>query len=251
MKKFVLHITFFCCLILVTSCGISEDCFKGNGNQVTQTFLLENFSKIKVYDGVGLVVKEGSNYEVKVVTSDNIIDDLEVRLDGDMLVVKDNSSCNIARDYGQTVVYVTAPNLTEIHSKTEQDIKSDGVLHFPELRLYSIDLSDGAGTGDFYLQLDSNNVYVESNNVSNFYLSGNSENLHVFFAWGNGIFYGENLLIHNLLSLFHRGSNEIIIYPKNILTGEIYSTGNVILKNNPSQIPNVTQYSTGKLINNF
>ena len=131
-------IVFFLLVFLLVSCGISEDCFKGNGNQVTQTFLLENFSKIKVYDGVGLVVKEGSNYEVKVVTSDNIIDDLEVRLDGDMLVVKDNSSCNIARDYGQTTVYVTAPNLTEIHSKTDQDIRSDGVLNYADLKLFSI-----------------------------------------------------------------------------------------------------------------
>ena len=141
MKKFVLHITFFCFLILVTSCGISEDCFKGNGNQITQTFPLENFTKIKVYDGVGLVVKEGPNYEVKVVTSDNIIDDLDVKLNGDMLVVKDNSSCNIARDYGQTTVYLTAPNLTEIHSKTDQEIRSDGVLNYSDLKLFSIDIS--------------------------------------------------------------------------------------------------------------
>ena len=162
----------FLLVFLLVSCGISEDCFKGNGNQVTQTFLLENFSKIKVYDGVGLVVKEGSNYEVKVVTSDNIIDDLEVRLDGDMLVVKDNSTCNIARDYGQTTVYVTAPNLTEIHSKTDQEIRSDGVLNYSDLKLFSIDISDGAGTGDFRLALNSTNFYVESNNVSNFYLTG-------------------------------------------------------------------------------
>ena len=147
-------IVFFLLVFLLVSCGISEDCFKGNGNQVTQTFLLENFSKIKVYDGVGLVVKEGSNYEVKVVTSDNIIDDLEVRLDGDMLVVKDNSSCNIARDYGQTTVYVTIPDGTisplipelELHCKTEQKIQSDGVLHSPIVRLFSIgDDGDGAG----------------------------------------------------------------------------------------------------------
>lgn len=250
MKKFT-YIISLSLLVLVSSCGISEDCFKGNGNAITQSFPLENFTKIKVYEGVGLVIKEGPNYEVIIKTSDNILPNLEVNLEGEMLVVKDNSTCNIARDYGLTTVYVTSPNLTEIHSKTEQDIKSDGVLNYPNLNLYAVDLSDGAGTGDFRLLLNTSNLYVESNNVSNFYLSGNSENLHVFFAWGNGIFYGENLLIHNLLSLFHRGSNEIIIYPKNILTGEIYSTGNVILKNNPSQIPNVTQYSTGKLINNF
>ena len=240
-------IVFFLLVFLLVSCGISEDCFKGNGNQVTQTFLLENFSKIKVYDGVGLVVKEGSNYEVKVVTSDNIIDDLEVRLDGDMLVVKDNSSCNIARDYGQTTVYVTAPNLTEIHSKTDQEIRSDGVLNYSDLKLFSIDISDGAGTGDFRLALNSTNFYVESNNVSNFYLTGQTENLHVFFSWGNGIFYGENL-VANTITFYHRGSNDVILFPINSISGDIYSTGNVVLKNNPIESPNVIQHFTGRLI---
>ena len=182
MKKIVLHIVVFCCMVFATSCGISEDCFKGNGNKVTQTFPLVNFSKIKVYDGVGLVIKEGTNYEVKVITSENILDNLEVKLEGNMLVVKDNSTCNIARDYGQTMVYVTAPNLTEIHSKTDQEIRSDGVLNYSDLKLFSIDISDGAGTGDFRLELNTANLYVESNNVSNFYLFGQSENLHVFFS---------------------------------------------------------------------
>lgn len=229
------------------SCGISEDCFKGNGNSVTQVFPLEGFTKVKVYDGVGLVIKEGPNYEVKVVTNDKILDNIDVSIQDDMLVVKDNSTCNIARDYGQTVVYVTAPNLEEIHSKTEQDIKSDGVLHFPELRLYSIDLSDGAGTGDFYLEVDSNNLYVESNNVSNFYLSGQSENLHVFFSWGNGVFYGENL-IANTLTFYHRGSNDMKLFPIHSITGNIYATGNVVLKNNPIVSPNIIQHYTGRLI---
>ncbi len=242
-------IVFFLLVFLLVSCGISEDCFKGNGNQVTQTFLLENFSKIKVYDGVGLVVKEGSNYEVKVVTSDNIIDDLEVRLDGDMLVVKDNSSCNIARDYGQTTVYVTAPNLTEIHSKTDQEIRSDGVLNYSDLKLFSIDISDGAGTGDFRLALNSTNFYVESNNVSNFYLTGQTENLHVFFSWGNGIFYGENL-VANTITFYHRGSNDVILFPINSISGDIYSTGNVVLKNNPNLPPTVIQHFRGRLIMN-
>ena len=240
-------IVFFLLVFLLVSCGISEDCFKGNGNQVTQTFLLENFSKIKVYDGVGLVVKEGSNYEVKVVTSDNIIDDIDVKLNGDMLVVKDNSTCNIARDYGQTTVYVTAPNLTEIHSKTDQEIRSDGVLNYSDLKLFSIDISDGAGTGDFRLALNSTNFYVESNNVSNFYLTGQTENLHVFFSWGNGIFYGENL-VANTITFYHRGSNDVILFPINSISGDIYSTGNVVLKNNPIESPNVIQHFTGRLI---
>ena len=234
-------------MVLATSCGISEDCFKGNGNQVIQLFPLENFTKIKVYDGVELVIKEGANYEVKVITSENILDNLEVRLQGNMLVVKDNSTCNIARDYGLTTVYVTAPNITEIHSKTDQDIRSDGVLNYSDLKLISIDLSDGAGTGDFRLSLNTINLYVESNNVSNFYLTGQSQNLHVFFSWGNGIFYGENLIV-NIITIYHRGSNNIFLFPINSIEGNIYATGNVVLKNNPIVSPNVIQHFTGRLI---
>jgi hypothetical protein len=247
MKKIVLNIVVCCCMVLATSCGISEDCFKGNGNQVIQLFPLENFTKIKVYDGVGLVIKEGTNYEVKVITSDNILDNLEVKLEGNMLVVKDNSTCNIARDYGLTTVYVTAPNITEIHSKTDQDIRSDGVLNYSDLKLISIDLSDGAGTGDFRLSLNTINLYVESNNVSNFYLTGQSQNLHVFFSWGNGIFYGENLIV-NIITIYHRGSNNIFLFPINSIEGNIYATGNVVLKNNPIVSPNVIQHFTGRLI---
>lgn len=247
MKKIVLNIVVCCCMVLATSCGISEDCFKGNGNQVIQLFPLENFTKIKVYDGVELVIKEGANYEVKVITSENILDNLEVRLQGNMLVVKDNSTCNIARDYGLTTVYVTAPNITEIHSKTDQDIRSDGVLNYSDLKLISIDLSDGAGTGDFRLSLNTINLYVESNNVSNFYLTGQSQNLHVFFSWGNGIFYGENLIV-NIITIYHRGSNNIFLFPINSIEGNIYATGNVVLKNNPIVSPNVIQHFTGRLI---
>jgi hypothetical protein len=212
---------------------------------------LEGFTKVKVYDGVGLVIKEGPNYEVKIVTNDKIIDNIDVAMLGDMLVVKDNSTCNIARGYGQTVVYVTTPNLEEIHSKTEQDIRSDGALNYPELAVFSTDLSDGAGTGDFYLELDSNNVYIESNNISNFYISGRTINLNVFFSWGNGKFKGENFIVTNILNVIHRGSNDMTIFPIYDLSGAIYATGNVILKNNPSNSNTLQAFFTGQIINDF
>ncbi|MCW1146910.1 DUF2807 domain-containing protein [Flavobacterium lacisediminis] len=255
MRKIILHIVTLCCLILVMSCGISEDCFKGNGNQVTQTFPLENFSKIKVYDGVGLVVKEGSNYEVKIKTSENIIDNLDVKLEGNMLVIKDNSSCNIARDYGQTTVYVTIPDGTnlpliqelELHCKTEQKIKSDGILHSPIIRLFSIgDDGDGAGTADFQIAVDNGQLVIESNNVSNFYINGNCTEMLLNFYFGDGRFYGENLQVENI-KLYHRGSNDMFVYPVQKIEGTIFATGNVILKNVPP-IVDVEEVYRGRVI---
>ena len=248
---YILLISF---LFIITSCGISEDCFKGNGKQITQSFPLENFTKIKVYDGVGLVVKEGPNYEVKITTSDNIIDNLDVKLEVDMLVVKDNSSCNIARDYGLTKVYVTVPDGTnfpliqelELHSKTEQKIQSEGILHSTIVRLFSIDLSDGAGTGDFFINVDNSQLVVESNNVSNFYINGHSEELLLNIYFGNGRFYGAALEAENI-SVFHRGSNDMIVYPVQKIEGIISATGNVVLKNVPPVI-DVEEVFRGRLI---
>jgi hypothetical protein len=251
MKKQILYIV----LVLITiSCGISEDCFKGNGNQVTQTFPLEGFSKIKVHDGVGLVIKEGPNYEVKITTSDKIIGDIEVKLEGDMLLVKDHSTCNIARDYGQTTVYVTIPDGTnlpliqelELHCKTEQKIASEGVLHSPIIRLFSIDLSDGAGTGDFHLTIDNGQLVVESNNVSNFYVNGVCGELSLNFYFGNGRFYGKEIQSQNI-KVYHRGSNDMMVYPIQKIEGTIFATGNVVLENVPPII-DVEEVFSGRVI---
>lgn len=235
-------------IFLLISCGLSEDCFKGNGNKITKEFEIKDFTKIKPYSGIGVVLKEGSEYKVILETSDNIIDEIEISKQGDMLVMKDNSTCNLARDYGMTKVYITSPNITEIHSKTEQNIESDGILHFPELNIYSVDLTDGAGTGDFYLGLESDNVYIESNNVSNFYLTGTTINLNVFFSWGNGKFNGSNLRALNSAYVHHRGTNEITVNVITKITGGLYSSGNLRIVRLPIEPLGVIQYFTGHLI---
>lgn len=237
------------------SCGISEDCFKGNGNQITQIFAFEGFTKIKVYDGVGLVVKEGPNYEVKITTSDNIIDNIEVKLQDNMLVIKDNSTCNIARDYGQTTVIITIPDGTvfpliqelELHCKSEQKIQSEGILHSPIVRLFSLgDDGDGAGTGDFYINVDNGQFVVESNNVSNFYINGHSNEMLLNFYFGNGRFYGKDLHVENI-RVYHRGSNDMMVYPIQKIEGTISATGNIILKNVPPVV-DVEELFRGRVI---
>ncbi|WP_445709935.1 GIN domain-containing protein [Flavobacterium sp.] len=259
MKKYI-KIELVLLLFIVTSCGISEDCFKGNGNRVSQSFPLEDFTKVKVYSGVGLVIKEGSNYEVRVETSDNIIDDLDVKLVDDMLIIKDNSTCNITRDYGQTIVYVTIPDgindplITELelYSKTEQKIQSEGTIHSPIVRLFSLgddgDDGDGAGTGDFYILVNNGQFVVESNNVSNFYINGHSDEMLLNFYFGNGRFNGQSFEVEKI-KVFQRGSNDVIVKPIQSIIGAIYATGNVVLENNPPIIE-VQEVFSGRVIYN-
>jgi hypothetical protein len=245
MKKII---TILVCIVTLVSCGLSEDCVKNSGSKESREFDLGTFERVKVNKGIGLVVKQGPEYNVRIEAGKNIFEELEVKLVGDMLVVEDLSTCNWTRDYGEITVFVTAPYLIELHSKTEQKISSDGVLTYPILRLFSIDDETTAGTGDFHIQVDNGQLVIESNHLSNFYISGHCNQMLLNFYFGDGRFFGENLQAETI-NVFQRGSNDMFVYPIQSITGTIYSVGNVILKNNPPLI-DVEEVFRGRLIYN-
>lgn len=234
--------------ILLVSCGISEDCFKNKGTIKTKSIDVEGFTKIRIHSGIALIIKQGDLVEVKVESGENIIDNIVVSKENDLLILKNMSTCNWTRDYEAAKVYVTAPNIVEIHSKTEQKISSNGVLTYPVLRLFSIDADGESGTGDFYFSIQNSQTVIESNHISNFYISGHSDEMLLNFYFGNGKFYGENFAVQNI-KVIQRGSNDMIVKPIDSISGTIYSTGNVILKNNPPVI-DMHQLFSGQLILN-
>lgn len=243
MKKYLV----FVFVLILSGCGISEDCIKNAGDAVLQEYVIADFDKIRVHAGISLVVKEGPDFKVAIQSGSNLIGNIEVSKQDDFLVVKDNSTCNWTRSFKAATVFVTAPNISEIHSKTEQDIYSDGLLNFPILRLFAINENE-AGTGDFYFKINNAQIVIESNHVSNFYISGNTAELLCNFYFGTGKFNGENLICQDI-KIFQRGSNDMILKPIQSISGKILNTGNVILKNNPPII-NVEQLFSGQLILN-
>ena len=245
MKKLILIIvitTFF------LNCEKPGDCIKSTGEMVTREIEVTPFETVFVYTGIGLVIKQGPEYKVEVRSGENLIDDIEVKVENNTLTLKDKTTCNWVRDYGQTTVYVTAPSFSDIHSKTEQDIKSEGILTYPTIRLYAIDLTDGAGTGDFIFDIDNEQLVIENNNVSRFFISGNTQVAWLNFYDGNGRLDSQNFTI-NIAKVYHRGSNDIIIKPIQSVEGDLFSTGNLILLNTPPSI-NLTEHYQGRVIYN-
>lgn len=248
MKKIIFSLVVF---VLFISCEKPSDCFETTGTIVSRMYdvsLANQFNKIYVYKGVGLVVNEGPEYKVEVVTGDNLLDNISVEFRDGALHLKDNSSCNWTRAYGQIKFYVTTPHLEslDITSTTEQDIDSDGVLDHDILRLISIDLGPGAGTNDFHMQVSNYQTVVENNNVSRYYLSGQTDEADLNFYDGNGRIQGDNLLAKRI-KVFHRGSNDMIVHPIDSIYGKMVSTGNIILKNVPLKV-NVEELYHGRVV---
>lgn len=237
---------------LIFSCNSEDgnDCFQASGDIIQQAFEVTSFEKILVNRDIELIIKEGSEYNVTVETGENLLNDVKVKIKENQLILTDNNSCNYVRDYGITKVYVEAPNLTEIRTSSQYEISSDGILNYDSLILNSEDFNVETEftVGDFRLTINSEDLSIVSNNLSFFYIDGIVESLFVGFYGGSGIFDGENLIAQNI-SVYHRGSNDMIVNPVLSLKGELRGTGDLISVNEPP-IVDVERIYTGQLIFN-
>ena len=236
-------------LLLSCNAKVMPDCFQNAGSIIQMEVDVPVFSKIVVFDRVQLILKEAPEQRIIVETGEYLRDDIKVSVEGDQLILKNNNSCNITRDYGITKVYVSAPNITDIRSSTGLPTLSEGVLNYPKLSLTSEDFgSEGLyhTVGDFRLEVNCTNLNVLNNNSSHLFLKGSVENLTIGFYSGTSRFEGRHLIAQNI-TIFQRSSNDMILNPKVSLQGEIRSTGNVIVVNEPP-ILDVSSFYTGHLI---
>ncbi|WP_298532933.1 head GIN domain-containing protein [uncultured Algibacter sp.] len=235
MKKIIYILGLF--ILFACDSESAGDCFQTTGTIVQQEFVLADFTKIVVHRDIELVVKEGSVQKVVVETGKNLMNDVHVEVVGNQLILMDNNGCNLSRAYGVTKAYVTAPSISEIRSMTQYDVKSDGVLTYPNLTLLSEDFSESGtvNSGNFYLELDNNSLSVVFNNLSNAVISGETNDLRITLAAGSSRVDTSDLVAQNV-SLSHRSSNDIIVNPQLKITGKILGTGDVIALNKPATV---------------
>ncbi len=256
MKKYIALVS----LILVfTSCEKPSDCVESTGEIITKDIAVTPFNRIEVLQGIEMIITQGPQYKVQIQTGENLMDNIEVIQNGTVLSMKDNTTCNWVREFGQTKVYVTAPDLEEIYSKTERNISSNGVLRYETLRLFAFDSDgdgrEGAGTGDFFITLNNANpngahgqLVIQSNNVSRFFISGQTDDALIRFYAGDGRIEAPNFTVQTI-TVFHRGSNDMILKPMQSIIGKMVSTGDIILKNHPTVV-DVEQLYQGQVIYN-
>ncbi|MGL2962229.1 head GIN domain-containing protein [Flavobacterium sp. RSB2_4_14] len=247
MKRFFLLIVL---LGIFNACEKPSDCIESSGATITKDVVVEPFKKIKVYRGIEVVITQGTEYKVQIVAGENFISNVEVTQNGDQLIFKDETSCNWVRDYGTTKILVTTPTLEEVYSKTERNISSNGVLTFPYISFIAMDKDgdgeSGAGTGDFILNVQNEYLNIANNNVSRYYITGQTNTANFNFYYGDGRIEAENFTAQNIL-VYHRGSNDMIVKPIQSIKGIMNSTGNIILKNVPP-IVDVQQLYQGRVI---
>ncbi|WDO14249.1 DUF2807 domain-containing protein [Flavobacterium sp. WW92] len=247
MKTKMLKTIFFLFIMAFFSCDSenASDCFQTSGSPIEKEFSIEDFKKINISEGIELIIKQGTETKVVVRTGENLISGITAEVSNNELFLRNSNGCNWVRDYNTTKVYVTTPTLVNVYSSSQFGVKSDGVLSFPNLSLQS-GMFGNTASGTFELEVNCVNLNIEDNKSSYFAISGFTDALNVAFYDGDARFDGSDLRAKEV-SFFHRSSNNMIINPINKISGTIYSTGNVVLKNVPPIIE-VTQLYQGHLV---
>jgi len=238
-------------LLALVSCDKEDgsDCFQTTGNIISTEFELAPFTKIQFEDDVSLVLKQSETQKIVIETGENLLSDIAVKVENETLIIQDNNGCNLAREYGVTKAYVSVPNLTQIRNASSREVTSNGTLYFPNLKLISNttgNIEDVRKSGDFILNIVSENFSISANGQSIFYITGETKTADISFTDEWPRFEGENFKI-DTLTLFQRSATYMKVFPQEKVSGEIRGTGDVILFNTPDIIE-VEEFFTGKLI---
>ena len=234
-------------LLVLTSCNndITPECFEKMGAIVTYSTAVPDFTAINLSLGVELVITEGPEQKVSIQTGENIKQYITADVKDGKLYLTNAVDCNWVRDYKSTTVYVTTPHLEQIYSASQFAVKSNGVLTFPSLSLQSGIFSETA-SGTFELDVNCQNLSIDDNQACYYVINGTVENLVVNFYSGDARFNGSNLVARKL-QVFHRSTNDIIANVQQEVTGTLYSTGNLLLKNHPPVVT-VNRIYTGQVV---
>ncbi|WP_116786913.1 head GIN domain-containing protein [Flavobacterium psychrotrophum] len=233
--------------VTVTSCNgdNAPECFRKMGTTVAYELAVPDFTAIHVSAGIELVIVQGDTQSVIVQTGEHLKEYITATVTDSTLMLTNANNCNWVNAYKTTTITVTTPHLEKIFTATQFAVRSAGVLKFPSLYVQSGLISETA-SGTVTLDLDCENFTVEDNQNLYCIINGRVNNLSVNFYAGDARFDGTNLAVENV-SIFHRSSNDIMVKANQKISGEIYSTGNLVLLNQPPVV-DVGRVYTGKVV---
>ncbi|NPA43457.1 MAG: hypothetical protein GXO27_05475 [Chlorobi bacterium] len=164
------------------------------------------------------------------------------------LTLRADTEC-LLRDSSR-ILHVTLylQNVRKIIHRGEWPVTSADTLPYPDLTLISEynPRKQSTGAGDFDLRVHSRRLSVSANHMAVFRVAGRTDSLFVGFYGGMPRFEGAFLHARGV-RFIHKSANDILCFPVQCLCGTLYSTGNVVIFNEPDSVYVDSRY-TGRLI---
>lgn len=235
-------------LLIFAGCDSGLDCSLASGGKTTYIVDVADFSKLTVYPRVAVVLIDSPTREVRVETTENLVDELEITVTDGRLELRENTTCNVLRDYAATTIFVSSPGLTEVRNASNLSVSSQGTLDWDALTLITENTQDEdlSRDGTFDLDLDLDNLRIVTNGPAVYQLRGTATIAHFGTFAGDGRILARDLVISDL-DILHSGTNIHEATVTNSVTGTLSSVGDFRVSGNPTDI-RVEELFTGRLI---
>lgn len=158
-------------LLILSGCTIVETAVRGSGNVVSQEMDLSDFTKINASHAFKVDIRQGDQYSVVIRVDDNLVDDLDVFVQGDTLRIQFDPNRLPLR--ATMEADITMPELTGV----ELSGASDGTIHsFSSSKDFRADISGASKlSGDF----ETGDARFDISGASDVRLEGSGKNLIV------------------------------------------------------------------------
>ncbi len=203
------------------------DCFKSNGDTVTEARYPGRFDSIAVYDKFDVTLSKGTEYKVEVTAGKHIIGNISTTVKNGNLRIENNNRCNFVRGYKHKLkIHITTPYIRKVfHDGVGPITFVDG---FKQDTLF-LRLEN---SGDIHLNGTFSVLSTSSHGNGDLYLSGTSDRLNMYTN-GTNYIYGEDFRIKNYLylSTYSIGDVQLNLQGLQIFEYLIWSSGNIYYKN--------------------
>jgi hypothetical protein len=212
-------------LLTFTSCDYNR--VKGDGHVISKSFNKTGFKDIDASSSMDVVLKQGPDYSVRIDAEENILQLIEVRKEGDELIVgfKDNISINPTKDIK---VYITAPEFRKLGGSGACTFSNSDVIKGNEMKL---DLSGACNT---HLNVDVNKLGVEASGASEIEVKGKAVYFSVDGSGSTSVSAFQ--LITENASIELSGAGDAEVFASKSLKADLSGAGNVAYKGNPPSV---------------
>ena len=206
-----------------------DDCFTSTGKEKTVVRTLPKFSNIELYDRIELNYFYSPDYFIELTAGKNLIENIETKVEGNLLTIKNNNRCNWVRSFKKKVtVNLFAPKFTDFTYFGSGNVEFKDTLQSDVFRLNLWDAS-----GDMHLLLKSDYIELKTHTGPGaIYAKGSCREL-IAYLGGTGKIEAEALIANDVLAI-NKNTGTIIVHCNNKLKAEILGPGNIFYLGNPT-----------------
>ncbi len=226
--------TFSSCITVEDGSGFGR-CTHGTGDLVTETFNLDDFSRIELDIAADVYLTMGEEQKVKVEGRQNIIDELNIEV---VNHTWDISSDKCLRNIGNMKIFITLTEVDLLKITDSGNIRSENELSVDDLDLMI------SGSGDFDLALNANRIDCKVSGSGDVSLSGETTDLG-YSVTGSGDLDAFGMKAQNV-DVKISGSGDANVWAEQYLKIRISGSGDVHYIGHPELEINITGSGTVK-----